>query len=151
MTPLSRLIRLEITERRGILDSVPALLPYHPDEFNFSDEGVWVRPNDSLTAQAIRSYALTFEGYDYARQKDFDLRAFANERRERFEETGEWAGTFEELRYCLFFEQRRWRWGAEDDSDDAMFVALNHAICSAWDREWPSRCAQLGNAQEPES
>jgi hypothetical protein len=128
-------------------------VPYHPDQnlpWGPDSENVdaWIRPNGDLDPQAIRSYALTFGAYEYARQKDFNLAAFANERRQRFDETGEWAGTFEELRCCLFFEQRRWRWGSEDGSDDAMFRALNRAICSAWDREWPSRGTHIGNAQE---
>src|SRR5215203_3987031 len=112
-----------MTERRGILDSVPALVPYHPNQNlpcdpDLESVDAWIRPNPDLDARAIRLYALTFGAYEYARQKDFDLAAFVNERRAKFEETGEWAGTFEELRCCLFLEQRSYRWSGLGSPDE---------------------------------
>ena len=55
-------------------------VPYHPDQnlpWGPDSENVdaWIRPNGDLDPQAIRSYALTFGGYEYARQKDFTLAA----------------------------------------------------------------------------
>src|SRR4051812_41978986 len=53
ITLLSRLFRLEMTERRGTLDSVPALLPYHPNQNlpwdpDSKNVDAWIRPNPDL-------------------------------------------------------------------------------------------------------
>jgi len=48
-----------------------------------------------------------------------------------------WEGTFEELRCCLFFEQRRWRhYGYDPEGKDlAAIVALHSEICTRWQPE----------------
>src|SRR3972149_7260448 len=70
---------------------------------------MWLKPDkrdDSLGS--IWEYAISVNGYDYAQQnlkvKCGDL---ANSRLENFHRTCCWQGSFEELRCCLFFEQRR--------------------------------------------
>jgi hypothetical protein len=94
------------------------------------------RPNPSLKQIAgIFEYALTFDGYPYAKdhfhRECLDL---ANERLDLYTKSGTWEGTFEELRCCLFFEQRRWR-NAERDpegEDLAAIIALHREICARW-------------------
>jgi hypothetical protein len=100
---------------------------------------MWTRPNPDLTdLGAIWQYALTVGGYNYARQQlAVECGDLANERRQRYSEAGKWEGGFEELRCCLFFEQRRYRHFGEDPEgeDLAAILALHRAICERWDCE----------------
>ena len=60
-------------------------------------------------------------GYDYAVQKlGRDCGDLANERLSIFEKTAVWEGSFEQLRCCLFFEQRRWRHFGIDPEGNAL-------------------------------
>jgi len=83
---------------------------------------MWMRSNPALLEmddsgqqlRALWAYALTFNGYVYAQEVLGNLNTaycgdLANERVEEYSQTGAWRGTFEELRLCLFHEQRRWR------------------------------------------
>ncbi len=106
---------------------------------------MWVRPNPQLTnIWDIFKYALTVDGYEYAAQHfphegaaDGFSRcgALANAKAKQLRKTGRWTGSFEELRCCLFFEQRRWRhFGYEPEGEDlAMIRALHEEICRKWD------------------
>ena len=118
-----------------------------PEPFGPSDEWgdpdlpgeMWVRPNpDAEDISSIFRYALTVGGYDYARQYlGVECGDLANERLAKYHETKKWAGTFEELRCCLFFEQRRWRhFGTEPEGEEADAIkALHRAICDRWNLE----------------
>jgi hypothetical protein len=97
---------------------------------------IYRRPNPSLEKIAeIFEYALTVEGYIYSEKhlhrKCGDL---ANERTDRYTKSGTWEGTFEELRCCLFFEQRHWRNEQRDPEgeDLAAIIALHSEICARW-------------------
>ena len=104
-----------------------------------SKQDMWTRPSPALEDwQAISEYALTVDGYTYAQEHDVgDIGDLANSRLGEYRKTGKWHGTFEELRLCLFFEQRRWRhFGEVPDADNLQAIqALYEAICEAWDRE----------------
>lgn len=132
----------------------PGRLDLHP--FDAAQETLpqgggemWTRPNLSFeTWDEIQQYALTVDGYAYAQEhltaggegnaEPFNLLAeLANSRSKEYHESGTWRGSFEDLRLCLFFEQRRWRhygYGPEG-SDLAAIQALYKAICETWDRE----------------
>lgn len=116
--------------------------PFRPNLFGGpapDDSNLWLRPNRNLDSVSIESYALTFNGYQSAEIEGFHLPEFANRRRNDFFATGVWQGSFQELRYCLFFEQRRLRHiyqGQERDAtDELVLFSLNQAVCDAWERE----------------
>jgi hypothetical protein len=76
-----------------------------------------------------------FDGYAYAK-KHFGVECgdLANQRLESYRKTGKWTGSFEELRCCLFFEQRRYHhfgWNPEGEELEAI-KALYQAICDRW-------------------
>jgi ADP-ribosylglycohydrolase/fructose-1,6-bisphosphatase/inositol monophosphatase family enzyme len=105
-----------------------------PDESN-----LWLRPNRNLDSVSVESYALTFDGYRFSEMEGFDLGEFANRRRDEFVSTGGWQGSFQDLRYCLFFEQRRRRHVYQGQPpkaiDELVLFSLNQAVCDAWERE----------------
>jgi hypothetical protein len=100
---------------------------------------MWTRPNPAFDSLFdVFSYALTAGGYCYAREHlGIECADLANERLARYKETSRWEGSFEELRCCQFFEQRRFHhFDREPEGDDLVaFRALHEAICAAWDRE----------------
>lgn len=71
----------------------------------------WIEPpNDLRDLSEIWRYAYNFDGYSFAhRELGIDCGKLANERLSEYRDTGRWRGSFEELRCCLFFEQRRAR------------------------------------------
>jgi hypothetical protein len=87
--------------------------------------------------QDIFAYAITFDGYGYATDVlGAECGDLANSRLQEYEERGQWHGTFEELRCCLFFEQRRYHhFGRLPDRKEAKAIkALHKAIVSAWQK-----------------
>jgi hypothetical protein len=69
---------------------------------------MWLKPKEDDSLESIWQYALTVDGYEYAKKRlNTDCGNLANERRDAYWSNGIWKGTFEELRCCLFFEQRR--------------------------------------------
>lgn len=117
--------------------------PYDPAREGYGDPDLpgemWTRPNPDIEEIGdIFAYALTFDGYDYVKKHlGRDCGELANERREKYHETGKWEGCFEELRCCLFFEQRRYHHfgrGPEGE-DEREILALYRAICERWDWE----------------
>lgn len=106
-------------------------------KLRFPDGGdIYRRPNPSLARiQDIFEYALTFDGYQYAKRYfQRECGALANERLDRYTRSRTWEGTFEELGSCLFFEQRRWRhYGYDPEGDDlAAIITLHSKICTLW-------------------
>lgn len=118
-----------------------------PNVFNPGDSSgdpdapgeMWIRPNPDIEDLAdIWKYALTVSGYDYAEKHlGKDCAELASERAQKYQETGRWEGTFEELRCCLFFEQRRYRHLDEElgQEEAERIKALYRAICERWDIE----------------
>lgn len=117
--------------------------PYDPARDASSDPDLpgemWTRPNPDIEKIGdIFAYALTFDGYDYAKKHlGRDCGELANERLHKYHETGKWDGSFEELRCCLFFEQRRYHhYGRRPEGEDeGAILALYRAICERWDWE----------------
>ena len=136
------------------------------DEWVMPGEGdgqMWTRPNPAENSvEALTSYALSVDGYSYAKEHlasraggyidDQELfatlvrrkmdafavaAAIGNGKTREYSETGKVTGSFEELRICLFFEQRRQHHFGESPSSGALeyWHALHRAICEAWDRE----------------
>ncbi len=102
------------------------------------EKELWKRPDPHLRSiGGIFKYALTFNGYEYAQDVlGIQCGDLANARRGAYASRSKWEGTFEELRCCLFFEQRRFRWlGEGPGKDDALaIVELYEAICDRWDQ-----------------
>ncbi len=102
-------------------------------------EDMWVRPNPELqNLEGVLRYAVRVNGYEYAEHYlGEDCGRLANERREEYDKTGRWRGTFEELRCCLFLEQRRRRYAEERQQGEIPpdVQALHRAICDRWNLE----------------
>jgi hypothetical protein len=100
---------------------------------------MWLPPNDQITdLGAIFLYGLTAGGYDYAREQwGIECGDLANEKLKQYHETGKWEGTFDELRCCLFFEQRRYHHFGEgpEGGDEKAILDLYQAICERWNFE----------------
>jgi len=117
--------------------------PFDPDNSPMGDPDLagemWVRPNPELNdISGIFRFALTVGGYDYAQQHfGKECADIANPKSSLFHETGKWEGSFEELRCCLFFEQRRYHhFGENPEGEEAKpALALYQAICERWDLE----------------
>ena len=117
--------------------------PYDPKKDQLGDPDLpgemWTRPNPETTdIGEILAYGLTVGGYDYAREHfGVECGDLANQRIQQYQKTGKWEGCFEELRCCLFFEQRRHHHFGQgpDDSECEPIRALYKAICTQWDLE----------------
>ena len=102
-------------------------------------ERMWLKPNTDVgDILSIWDYALSVNGYQYATENlGLECGDLANRKLEIFERSGIWQGSFEELRCCLFYEQRRWRhFGTDPTGDQLMGLqALFLAISEGWDIE----------------
>ena len=69
---------------------------------------IYTRPDPSRMGDIdfVLDYAVNFDGYAYAHEHGIDIESLANDRLHRWQNCGEWQGTFEEMRLCLFVEQR---------------------------------------------
>lgn len=110
----------------------------HETDPNLAHE-MWLPPNDQITdLGTIFLYGLTAGGYDYAREQwGTECGDLANEKLKQYNETGKWEGTFEELRCCLFFEQRRYHHFGEGPEGDGVkaIMDLYQTICERWNLE----------------
>ena len=101
-----------------------------------NNDTMWLEPTaDVSDIEAIWNYALTLDGYAYTiRELKRECGDLANERLNIFEKTGAWEGSFEELRCCLFFEQRRWRhFGIDPEGTELLKVQkLFLAVRKQW-------------------
>jgi hypothetical protein len=116
--------------------------PYQPSD-GFADPDslgeMWTRPNPALEEIGdILKYGLTVGGYAYAHKcMGVECRAVVERVEERYRRAGKWEGPFEELRLCLFMQQRRahhWGYFPEGGWTDEV-RALYRAICKQWDLE----------------
>ena len=84
----------------------------------------WLKPNvDVNDIESIWEYALTVNGYEYAKPNlGVECADLANQKLNAFESSGIWTGSFEELRCCLFYEQRRWHHFGTDPSGDQLLA-----------------------------
>ena len=100
---------------------------------------MWLKPNADIgDILSIWQYALTVDGYQYATENlGLACGDLANRKLEAFERDGIWQGSFEELRCCLFFEQRRWRWFGTEPAGNSLktIEALFLAIAKHWQIE----------------
>jgi hypothetical protein len=95
-------------------------------------------PSDNNDLQAIWQYALTLDGYEFSKaQYGRECGDLANECLEEYRQTKKWRGSFQELRCCLFFEQRRWRhFGYDPEGEDlTAILELFGAVCERWNFE----------------
>ncbi len=144
-TELAEQCRYLVRRRRPVFlgpgEQPPRL--YAPDIYPLSDPDLpgemWVPPDPALEhVYDIFNYALTVGGYDYARRHlGVECADLANQRWKQYAQDGKWQGSFEELRCCLFFEQRRWRHFDEDPDEPARqgLLALYRALCERWELE----------------
>ena len=93
---------------------------------------MWLKPNaDVGDILLIWEYALSVDGYQYATENlGVECGDLVNRKLDAFERSGICQGSFEELRCCLFFEQRRWHHFGTDPAGDqlikiqALFLAI---------------------------
>jgi len=134
--------------------------PFRPsEEWPSNEDGgrMWTRPTPALHEvdqsderamerawDTISRYAISVDGYTEAQRilglasiEAAALIEFANVRLGEYRQTGVWRGQFEELRLCLFAENRRDHWADDAPSSDELIarLALHRAICEAWERE----------------
>lgn len=117
--------------------------PYDPVRDPWGDPDLpgemWVPPNPRADdINYIFEYALTVGGYDYARSHwSIECGDLANLKLKEYRETGKWNGSFEELRCCLFFEQRRYHhFGRGPEGEAAKAIQdLYRAVCERWNYE----------------
>jgi hypothetical protein len=100
---------------------------------------MWVCPPDGeRMLDTIWQYSLTVDGYEFSKEHfGRECGDLANERLQEYKETKKWNGSFQDLRCCLFFEQRRWRhFGHEPEGEDSKTIlALFGALCERWNLE----------------
>ncbi|MBA3822788.1 MAG: hypothetical protein H0X24_02645 [Ktedonobacterales bacterium] len=136
--------RHEVWLAPGQTEPVP-FTPTKPGPAAQDFAAIYTRPNPDLTGwHDIARYAITFDGYGYASahipgdaEPIAKTHAVAHEQGDLWQVTGEWRGTFEDLRLTLFFHQRRLRHQGRDPdgAELATLHSLYRAICTAWDRE----------------
>jgi len=102
---------------------------------------MYLAPDPSLTDyDDVYEYALTIDGYKYA-SEIWGIDGSSNAGWEKvlaFKHGNQWQGSFEDLRCCLFFYQRKIRWiesgaFAEDERKDFM------SIYDVLSEQWPGR------------
>lgn len=116
---------------------------YRPTPENWGDPDLpgemWLCPNPEIKeVGAVLDYALTVNGYEYSpKHLGKDCAAIDNEHSGHYRETGQWEGSFEELRCCLFMQQRDTHWSGRPPEGDAAKAVLDlyQAICKQWDLE----------------
>lgn len=79
----------------------------------------------------VLGYAANFDGYAYAHEHGLDVEALANERLHRWQNSGEWKGSFEEMRLCLFVEQRLDRHLGRDPDIESWMMELFGTLCES--------------------
>lgn len=115
---------------------------------------MWLRPNRELKDQytATLSYAMTIDGYAFAREQwriENPESGEASEKLDELKERGWSTLGFEELRCALFLYQRAIKW--TDDHDGGLTVIYHEiydAVCDAWDREWKDNGSRIPQFEE---
>lgn len=91
---------------------------------------------DKDSLREIFDYAINFDGYAHTESKlGIKCSELGNTRLQEYHSTGQWRGTFEELRCCLFYEQRRdhmARITGPTERELAAIKALYWAVVSRW-------------------
>lgn len=94
---------------------------------------IYTRPDPSRKGDIdyVLGYAVNFDGYAYAHEHGINIESLANDRLHRWQHCGEWKGTFEEMRLCLFVEQRLDRHVGRDPEIEAWILDLYRSICAS--------------------
>lgn len=79
----------------------------------------------------VLQYAVNFDGYAYAHEHHIDIESLHSERLHRWQNSGKWCGSFEEMRLCLFVEQRLDRHLRRDVDIEAWMTDLFRCICKS--------------------
>jgi len=95
-------------------------------------------PPDTEQLDSIWEFACQYNAYEKLGSSEAVCK-LAHEREEAFMKTGKWTGTLDELRTCLFFEQRRWRHIGEDPAEENLsrLLQLYWTIRGRWDEVKP--------------
>lgn len=94
-------------------------------------------PGPHACWEAVEEFALSYDGYSYWS----DLGKLAGGSMRAWARQGSLPGTLDELRGCLFYEQRRWHhFGLEPQGRGAVYVrALLDALASLLEDDPPAR------------
>lgn len=110
---------------------------------------LWLRPNQDLKddPDAVISYALTVDGYAYARDVWRIPNASSGGASDKLDSMiieGQFIGSFEDLRGALFLWQRATKWGESAESYRNLKLCYE-AVCRAWEKEWQENTSKLPN------
>lgn len=95
-------------------------------------------PLDTEDLGRIWEFAFKYNAYEKLGSFEAVCK-LVHEREKVFMDTGKWIGTVNELRACLFFEQRRWRHMGEDPEGESLHrvIQLYRTICDQWSEVEP--------------
>jgi len=95
-------------------------------------------PPDTEDLSSIWEFAYKYDAYKKLGSSEV-VAELANARQETFTETGQWNETLNELRTCLFFEQRLWRHFGEDPDGKSLqgIFQLYQKIRERWNEAEP--------------
>ena len=98
----------------------------------------------------VLRYAANFDGYAYAHQHRIDIEALHRDRLNRWRNSGKWCGSFEEMRLCLFVEQRLDRHLRGDVDIEAWMTDLYRCLCrSSEQRQGVNRALRDAGGRYP--
>lgn len=95
-------------------------------------------PPETEDLSKIWEFALKYNAYD--KLGSFEaVTELCQTREKEYFKTGKWTGTLNELRACLFFEQRRWRHLGEEPEDESLqrILQLYKTIHQQWNEAEP--------------
>jgi hypothetical protein len=94
---------------------------------------IYQRPDPTRVGDIdyVLVYAVNFDGYAYAHEHDIDIEALHSDRLYRWRNSGQWCGSFEEMRLCLFVEQRLDRHLRRDSDIEGWMMDLYRCICQS--------------------
>lgn len=94
---------------------------------------IYQRPDPTRVGDIdyVLGYAVNFDGYAYAHDNDIDLEVLHRDKWSRWQNSGKWCGSFEEMRLCLFVEQRLDRHVRRDADIEAWMMDLYRCICES--------------------
>ena len=94
---------------------------------------IYRRPDPAHVSdiEFVLDYAVNFDGYAYAHDNHIDIEALASQRLHQWQTRGKWLGSFEEMRLCLFVEERLDRHVGRDADIESWMLDLYSSICES--------------------
>jgi ADP-ribosyl-[dinitrogen reductase] hydrolase len=112
--------------------------PFQEKDFPYPPESsqLWIRPSRNLNRSNLEKYALTFDGYAFARALGFDLIPWGADALQEYLQGRKSLASFLDLRCLQFWVQRRLRFtDGHYGEEDFELLLVNQGVCDAWDVE----------------